>query len=260
MKNLSNKVILITGATKGIGAAIARNCIEEGAQVMITGLEEDLAKSLCTELGSQSSYQVGNLADSSFCTDVIQYTFDKFGKLDGLVNNAALIQRDTLDQFQPETFLEVMKVNVLAPLLLIKAATPFLENTRGSIVNIGSTNALCGEENQVSYSASKAALVNVTQTVANYFSLQRKGIRVNHLNVGWVLTEAEIERKVADGFPPGWQNNLPESDIPFGRMILPEDIAHQVVFWLSDKSFPATGAIVTVSQNPYKKKTRTSLG
>jgi NAD(P)-dependent dehydrogenase (short-subunit alcohol dehydrogenase family) len=256
---LCNKAVLITGSTMGIGAAIARECVREGARVMVTGLEENLAKSLCAELGERTSYQIGDLAEPSFCAELIRHTIDKFGKLDGLVNNAALIERDTLEQLQPKRFLEIMKVNVLAPLLLIKEAVPFLERSRGAIVNIGSTNAFCGEEIQVSYSASKGALMNVTRTVANHLSLQRKGIRVNQLNLGWVLTETEVERKIVDGFPPGWQNHLPETDIPFGRMLLPEDVARQVVFWLSDKSFPATGAVVTISQNPYGKKSKTSL-
>jgi NAD(P)-dependent dehydrogenase (short-subunit alcohol dehydrogenase family) len=259
MALLLDKVILVTGSTMGIGAAIARECVSEGARVMVTGLEEDLAKSLFSELGQQSSYYVGNLAEPAFCVKLVQRTVQQFGQIDGLVNNAALIKRDTLEQLQPEQFMDVMRVNVLAPLLLIKEAIPFLQASKGSIVNIGSTNGFCGEENQISYAASKGALMNVTRTVANYLSIQRKGVRVNHLNVGWVLTESEIERKIADGFPPDWQNHLPDSDIPFGRMILPEDVARQTVFWLSSQSFPITGEIVTVSQNPYKRKTRTTL-
>lgn len=245
---LHEKVILITGSTQGIGKEIARAVVAQGAKVMVTGLNEfEEASELSQELGDSSHYIIGNLADPSFCRKLVEETVSHFGTLDGIVNNAADLTRDTIEGFDSEVFDRIIAVNLRAPLLLITAALPiFQEKGEGVVVNIGSVNAECGDRGLLSYAISKGGLATATKTIAN--AVARYGVRINQLNIGWVVTPNEIKRKIFEGFSADWEASVPEWHVPFGRMTQPEDIASHVIFWLSKQSFPCNGAVCTVDQ------------
>lgn len=248
MGRLDQKVILITGSTSGIGEATARLCLAEGALVMIHGIDEKAGQALVEELGSNTAFHLEDLKKPGAAERIIQATIDRFGTLHGLVNNAAFIVRSDLDSTDPQLFDDVITVNTKAPLFLIKAARPYLRQNKGSVVNIGSINAYSGEPRLLAYSVSKGALMTLSRNLGNV--LAAEGIRVNQLNPGWILTPNEYQQKMADGLSPNWPQELGINDIPSGKMTGPKDIAHHIVFWLSDDSYPISGTVLELEQYP----------
>lgn len=247
---LKNKVILITGSTNGIGAATARRCVAEGAKVMIHGRKEDSAKKLVQELGEASSYLLADLMDEKSYVYLITETVKKFGRLDGLVNNAGIYPRNNIDSASLEIGEKIMRVNFYAPLLLCKAAVEIFRKQKagGAIVNIGSMNAYTGQPDLLIYSASKGALMTMTRNLAD--SLGAELIRVNQLNVGWTPTENEIFLKISEGLPENWQERIPKMYAPSGRLLSPDNVSAHVVFWLADQSAPVSGVVYEVEQYP----------
>lgn len=255
---LKNKVILITGSTTGIGAAAARCCVEAGAKVMIQGRDELRAKEICNELKGAAKYVICDLNDPDCYTHMIQTTVNAFGALNGLVNNAGIYPRSTIDSADAEHFDYVMNVNAKAPLLLTKQAVKVFreQNSGGSIVNIGSMNAYCGQPDLLIYSMSKGALMTMTRNLAD--ALGRDKIRVNCLNVGWTPTENEIELKRRECLPDNWQERIPPVYAPIGRLQTPTEVAQHIVFWLSDYSAPTTGVVYEVETYPIIGRNRIS--
>ena len=248
MGRLDQKVILITGSTSGIGEATARLCLAEGAQVMIHGIDEKAGRALVDELGPKTAFHLEDLRKPGAAERIVQATIDRFGTLHGLVNNAASMARSNLDSTDAQLFDEVITVNTKAPLFLIKAARPYLRQNKGSIVNIGSINAYSGEPRLLVYAISKGALMTMSRNLGNV--LAAEGIRVNQLNPGWVLTANEYQQKMADGLSPNWPEELGIDEIPSGKMTAPKDIAQHIVFWLSDASYPVSGAVLELEQYP----------
>ncbi|MDQ8039843.1 MAG: oxidoreductase [Rickettsiella sp.] len=248
---LKNKVILITGSTNGIGAATARYCVAQGAKVMIHGRKEDRAKKLVAELGvSSSHYLIADLSDESSYAHLVRTTIEKFGRLDGLVNNAGIYPRNNIDSATLKCCEKIMRINFYAPLLLCKEAVGVFraQGKGGAIVNIGSMNAYCGQPDLLIYSASKGALMTMTRNLGDSLGTDR--IRVNQLNVGWTPTDNEIALKRNEGLPDNWQEKIPKVYAPSGRLLSPENVAAHVVFWLSDQSAPVTAAVYEVEQYP----------
>lgn len=249
---LNDKVVLITGSTTGIGEATAQRCIAEGAQVMVHGRREDSAREVCAELGNDmSAYVIADLADAESGKQIIQATIDRFGRIDCLVNNAASTARSNIDTTTLDFFDKMIAINLRSPLFLIQAAMPhFRAQGHGTVLNIGSINALSGEPNLLAYSASKGGLQTLTRNLANAHATEK--IRFNQLNVGWVTSENEIALKISEGLDPDWYKNVPPEYAPFGRLQTPEQIASHAVFWISDQSYPANGVVYEVDQtSPY---------
>ena len=255
---LKNKVLLITGSTTGIGEASARLAVAQGAQVMLHGLEEDLAQQVQRDLGKQVRYVIADLIEPANCVKVVEATLAAFGRLDGVVNNAAVVTRSNLESTDATTFDRIIGINLRAPILIIREAVNAFraQGTGGAIVNIGSINALAGEPNLLAYSASKAGLLTATRNLANALATER--IRVNQLNLGWVTTPNEIALKIREGLPEGWEQHVPSHFAPSGKLLTPAEVAHHVIFWVSDASAPANGVDYVLEQyspigrNPHK--------
>lgn len=250
---LKDKVVLVTGSTTGIGAGIAKLCQAEGAKVMIHGRDESRAKEMVQAFGKdKAAYVISDLSatDSSVCQKLIAATVKQFGRIDGLVNNAASLARSDIDNITAEKLDAQYYINIRAPLLLSQAAVKAFrqQKSNGAIVNIGSINAYCGQADLLGYSLSKGALMTMTRNLGNV--LNTENIRVNQLNVGWTLTENESGIKESEGFPKNWEQKIPKTYAPSGRLLRPEDIARHVVFWLSDVSAPANGVVYEVEQYP----------
>jgi len=246
---LKDKVILVTGSATGIGEAIARRCVAEGARVLIHGLEKDLAATVAKSLDDSAVVHCNDLADPAAPAELVDAAIRAFGRLDGLVNNAAFIPRGNLDTSDPALFDKCMAINARAPMFLIKAALPYLKQARGSVVNIGSVNAYCGEPNLLPYSLSKGALMTLTRNLGD--ALHREaGVRVNQINPGWVLTANENRVQMSMGKPADWVARLPAEFAPSGGIIAPEQLASAVLFWLSDESRPASGTVMEFDQFP----------
>jgi NAD(P)-dependent dehydrogenase (short-subunit alcohol dehydrogenase family) len=245
---LRNKVIFVTGSTTGIGEAIAKRLLADGARVMFHGRDAERGRELAASAGDAAGFVQGDLADSAVPERVIDATVKRFGKLDAIVNNAALTTRSDLASTDAAFFDKMMATNVRAPLLLIRAAYPYLKRSEGCVLNIGSINAYCGESNLLAYSISKGALMTLSRNLADALCYEK--IRVNHFNVGWVLTANEIKTKIADGLPPDWFEHVEPQYAPSGRIMSPETIAEAAVYWLSDESKPISGSVVELEQYP----------
>ena len=181
-----------------------------------------------------------------------------FGRLDAVVNNAASVARSDLVNTDAAFFDKMMAINVRAPLLLIRAAFAHLKQSRGCVLNIGSINAYSGEGNLLAYSISKGALMTLSRNLAD--ALCYDGIRVNHFNVGWVLTPNEYKTKLADGLPADWPEQIDPQFAPSGRILKPEEIAAAAVYWLSDESRPISGSVVELEQYPIIGRNPTKRG
>lgn len=252
MGRLSGKRILITGSTAGIGAGIAKMAAMEGARVLIHGrsqTEADQTLSAIRDAGGHAEVVLADLMDPETPRRLVDAAVTAFGGLDGLVNNAGISPRSTLESTTPEFFDRVIGTNLKAPLFVTQAAYPHLIRAGGgSIVNIGSVNAYMGWHRLVDYSISKGGMMTMTRNLATGLAMDR--IRVNQLNVGWTWTENEHQIQVGDGAPEDWASRIDRSWIPFGRMLNPEDIAYAAVFLLSDESALMNGAVIDLTQVP----------
>lgn len=250
MNRLEGKAIIVTGSTTGIGEAIARRCVQEGASVLIHGLEREDGERVAASMGDKAAFHYDDLADPTSAARIVAAAVARFGKLDGLVNNAAWVVRGQLGDVTPEFFDRVMAINVRAPLLLIQAALPYLQKTGGAVVNIGSVNAYSGEENLLPYSISKGALQTMSRNLGD--ALHRQcGVRVNQINPGWVLTDNERRAKHAEGMAEDWPAHLPPMFAPSGRIFRPDEIAATAALFLSGEFGPVSGAVIDLEQYPF---------
>lgn len=246
---LKGKVILVTGSTTGIGEGMARLFAREGARVMIHGTRHDAAKKLVAEIEGDVSFIIGPLDDPEVPSRLIAETVSHFGRLDGLVNNAAAMTRGNLETTDPAAYDRTLAINLKAPYLLIQAALPhFRKQGGGRVLNIGSVNGYCGERNQFAYSISKGGLTTLTRNLADAYGAE--GLRVNQFNVGWTLTTNEYELKKKEGLPNDWPTRISRTYAPSGRLLSPEDIAWAAVYFLSDEATLVNGAILDLEQYP----------
>jgi len=248
---LNNKVIIITGSCTGIGKAIAIRCVAEGASVIIHGLEHDLGEAVLDELEKgKAVLHVEEIANPGAPQRLVDLALKTFGRLDAIVNNAAMVASSNLHTTDLDFLRRVLEVNTIAPFALIKAALPYLSKERGCVLNIGSVNAWSGEPNLLAYSVSKGALMTMTRNLGDTL-FRESGVRVNQINPGWVLTETEILRKRSQGLPDDWYKDIPALFAPAGRIIWPSEIAAAVVYWLADESGPISGQVVDLEQYPF---------
>ena len=239
----NTRVALITGSVRGIGKAIADRLRADGWVVVAH------AKTATELNGVTEPWVAGDLEDSNVPKRLITEIIAQCGRLDALVNNAALTTRGTLETTDTVLFDRLMAVNLRAPLLLIQAALPhFRANGGGKVVNIGSTNAHCGERNLLPYAISKGGLVTLTRNLADAHGAE--GVRVNQLNIGWTLSDSEYALKIAEGLPPDWPERLPKSIAPSGTINQPEDVAAMVAFLLSSDAPRVNGSVWDFEQFP----------
>ena len=248
---LQNKVIIVTGSTTGIGKAIAIRCAAEGAKIVVHGLEEEWGKELVEQLGKDKAVlHIEDLSNEDTPERLVQLAVDTFGKLDAVVNNAAIVASSNIQTTDLQFLRKLLEVNTIAPFALIKAALPELTKNHGCVLNIGSVNAYSGEPNLLAYSMTKGALMTMTRNLGD--TLHREnGVRVNQINPGWVLTETETIRKQQHGLPDNWYEDIASVYAPAGRILWPREIAAAAVYWLADESGPISGQVVDLEQHPF---------
>lgn len=248
---LKNKVIIVTGSTTGIGKAIAKRCVEEGARVVINGRSRQAGEAVLTELGNdKATLHIGDISDPGTPQNLVDVALKAFDRLNAVVNNAAMIVSSNIHTTDRELLHQVFDVNTAGPFALIKAALPHLSKTRGCVLNIGSVNAYSGEPNLLAYSISKGALMTMTRNLGDVL-LREEGVRVNQINPGWVLTENEASRKRKHGLAEDWYEHIPSVYAPAGRILWPEEMAAAAIYWLSDESGPVSGQVVDLEQYPF---------
>ena len=249
---LKDKVILVTGSTTGIGEGMARIFAREGAYVVVHGTRESAARQVVDDILRQNGRAVvilGSLADPAMPAKIIQGVIERCGRIDGLVNNAAVLSRGNFEKTDLETFDRTIAVNLRAPFLLIQAALPhFRRQGNGRVLNIGSVNAYSGERNQFAYSVSKGGLMTLTRNIADAYGAE--GLRVNQFNVGWTLTPNEYALKQTEGLPKDWPTRVSKEFAPSGRILSSEDIAWAAVYFLSDEAPLINGTVMELEQFP----------
>lgn len=242
MKLLEGKVAIITGASRGIGKAIAKKFVENGAIVAFTYLSsEEKAKALEAELTANGGTAKGfksNAADFDQAQDLASEVVKEFGKIDAVVNNAGITRDTLLMRMSEEQWDEVMQVNLKSVFNLTKAVLrPMLKARNGSIINMSSIVGIRGNGGQANYAASKAGIIGFTKSIA--LELGSRNIRSNAVAPGFIETE------MTDALDPevvqGWRDT-----IPLKRGGQPDDVADLCVFLASDMSTYITGQTINV--------------
>jgi NAD(P)-dependent dehydrogenase (short-subunit alcohol dehydrogenase family) len=250
--SMKGKICVVTGATQGLGAAIARRLAAAGAEgIVITGRNAErgslVAREVAEAHGIWAHFLQADFASVDDCNMVIAETDRLFGRMDVLVNAGASTARGTILDTSPETFDALFSTNVRGPYFLMQAAIRLMiaKGIQGAICNIGSISALAGQPFINAYCASKGALTTLTANTA--FSVAANRIRVNQLNVGWMASDHEREIQEAGG-DPDWEAKAAAA-LPFGRLVDPDEAARAVNFLVSDDAGLMTGAIVNYDQS-----------
>ncbi|KRB53745.1 SDR family NAD(P)-dependent oxidoreductase [Flavobacterium sp. Root186] len=250
MSKLKNKVAVVTGASKGIGASIAKHFAAEGAKVIVNYVssKED-ADSVVKEITNNGGIAISIQADVSKEADVIRLfeeTKKAFGTLDILVNNAVFQQFLPIEQASPEAFHQHFDVNVLGPVLTIQASLKLFRDNGGTIINISSGASKSPMAGVSLYSATKAALDAITISLSK--ELGAKKVRINSILPG----ATETEGATSAGVTPGSEyEKMFIANTPLGRRGQPEDIAKVAVFLASDDAAWITGEQISVSGGMY---------
>lgn len=250
MNRMDGKICLVTGATQGLGAAIARRLAAAGAAgVVITGrnmTRGEAVRASLVAMGTVAHFIRADFGRVEDCRHAIAETDRLFGRIDVLVNAGALTDRGTILDTSPELFDRMFAVNVRGPYFLMQEAIKRMirDRTEGAICNIGSISALAGQPFISAYCASKGALTTLTANTA--FSVMANRIRVNQLNVGWMASDNERGLQAAQD--PDWEAKAAAA-LPFGRLVDPAEAARAVNFLVSDDAGLMTGAIVNFDQS-----------
>ncbi|XID96106.1 3-oxoacyl-[acyl-carrier-protein] reductase [Paenibacillaceae bacterium WGS1546] len=247
MWDLSGKSALVTGASRGIGKAIAIALAEAGADVAVnySGSEAAAAETAkaIEALGRKAVVVKANVGKSGEFDAMVSAALEAFGKLDILVNNAGITRDNLIMRMKEAEFDEVIETNLKGVFNGIKAVTrPMMKQRSGRIINISSVVGVLGNAGQANYVAAKAGVIGLTKSAAR--ELASRGITVNAVAPGF------IESDMTDKLPGEYRDKL-LADIPLGRMGRPEDIASAVLYLASDAASYMTGQTVHVDGGMY---------
>ncbi len=239
---LKDKVVIITGGAKGIGAAIARTFVTEGAVPVIADRDADAGSQLQSELrksGAACGFIAVDLESPHGCAKSVAHTLQEFGRIDALVNNAGRNDKVGLEHGSPQEYVASLQRNLLHYYNMAHFALPHLKKSHGAIVNIGSKTAVTGQGSTSGYASSKGAIMALTREWA--VELLPYGIRVNTVMPSEVMTP--LYRQWLDTFPdPEEKRKMILSKIPLEqRMTTADEIAATVVFLISGRSSHTTG-------------------
>lgn len=239
MGKLTNKVAIITGASRGIGKAIAKKYAAEGAKVAFTYLSsEEKAKALEAELGNNAKGFKSDASDYQAAEELVKNVVETFGTVDIVINNAGITRDNLLMRMSEEQFDEVISANLKSVFNLTKAVMRTMLKARsGSIINVGSVVGVNGNAGQANYAASKAGIFGFTKSVAK--ELGSRNIRCNAIAPGFIETEMTevLDEKVVEE----WKNG-----IPLKRGGKPEEVADLCAFLGSDESTYITGQVINI--------------
>ncbi|WP_405727358.1 SDR family oxidoreductase [Streptomyces sp. NBC_00028] len=249
---LDGKVVLVNGGSQGVGAAIARAAVREGATVAVSGRRPEPGEALVAELtaaGGKAMFVRADLADAEQAKGSVAEVVAAYGRIDCLVNSAGLTSRGTLLDTTPELFDQHIAINLKAPFFAMQAAIADMvgRGAPGTVVNIITSSAHGGQPFLAPYVAAKAGLIGLTRNAAHAHRWDR--VRINGLNIGWTATEGEdATQKTFHGAADGWREQA-AAKLPMGKLGQPDEIADFVVLLLSDRSGVVTGSVIDWDQN-----------
>ncbi len=243
---VAGKVALVTGGGTGIGRGCATLLAREGAEVIVANRTAETGEEtvrLIREAGGEAAFCRTDVSKVSDCERAVNFAVETFGRLDVLVNNAAVFPRATLEETTEEFFDRLIAINLRGPLFLCKYAIPIMRaGGGGSIINIGSIHGYGGGGILLVYAITKGGLLTMTRNLAMSFA--NSNVRVNYVIPGWVLSEGEI--RVQEQFHGRSVEDLAEISkrLPMGRHQTPEDSAYAVLYLASDESSMVTGCVI----------------
>jgi NAD(P)-dependent dehydrogenase (short-subunit alcohol dehydrogenase family) len=240
---MKNKIALVTGASSGIGLAIAHRLAVEGYSVMAAGRDADRTAKLATGLPSVRTW-VGDLTSSEACDSLVAACVKAFGRLDVLVNNAGIYHSVNTEQTTDLIWEQTLAINLSAPFFLSRAAMPQLRKNKGVIVNIASDWGLVGGRNAVAYCASKGGLVLMSKAMTMDHAAE--GVRINAVCPGDVETPMLYQSGAAHGLDE--QSALAEANAASRtrRVTTAAEVAALVAFLASDEAAQVTGAAIPI--------------
>ena len=236
-------VALVTGASSGIGAAIALGFAEAGWDVLAAGRDEARLDEVA-DVSERIVVWAGELGSSADCDDLVADAIDEFGQLDCLVNNAGILIRGDVSETSDDDWRETMTVNLDVPFWLSRAALPHLLRTAGSIVNIASDWGLHAADRAAAYAASKGGLVLLTKSMARDHAPD--GLRVNAVCPGDVDTPMLAAEALASGMSLDEYMEEACAAVPSGRIAAPEEVASLALFLASDAAAHINGAAILI--------------
>ena len=236
--DLSGKVALVTGSTRGIGRAIAGTLAECGAKVAIVGRDQATCDTVATAVGNGAAGFACDVSDVASVVALVERVEKHYGQIDILVNNAGITRDNILLRLKDDDWDAVLNANLRSAFVSIRAATRGMMKRRwGRIINIASVVGLIGNKGQANYAASKAGLIALTKTVAKEFA--SRGILANVIAPGFIATE------MTAAMTPEAQATM-SAQIPLERLGDPRDVANAVAFLASDHAGYITGQVIVI--------------
>jgi len=247
---LKGKIIVINGGTKGLGKGIAISAAKEGANVVISGRNENDGKEVIDNIKKNTKSEVlfikSDVRNADNCEMLIKNTIKFFGRIDGLVNYTGITTRGLITETGEKQFHDILDTNFKSAFFCCKfAIKSMLQSGGGSIVNIGSTHGYGGAKDMAAYACSKGAVLTLTKHISKNYA--KNQIRANWITMGWVATPNEIELFKSLGHDLDWLNEQGKKTIPMGRLQTVEDNVPAVLFLLSDLSSHVTGVELHIS-------------
>jgi len=233
MSRLADKVAIITGGARGMGATHARLFVKEGAKVLIADILEQEGQSLANELGENAKFIKLDVTNKENWEQAVAVTEEAFGPVNVLVNNAGITMNKSIEEMTLEEYKRIVEINQVSVFLGMKAVIPSMKEAKGgSIVNISSMNGLVG--GAIGYTDTKFAVRGMTKAAA--LSLAHYGIRVNSVHPGVIETPMIVQEETKDAVKEFAKY------IPNGRVAKPEEVSNLVLFLASDESSYSTGS------------------
>ena len=250
---LNDKVIVISGGTKGVGKAVAVACAKEGAKVVIGGRDESSATKIIEEirkLNSDGMFVYTDLSKVDDCKRLFDNAYEEYGHIDGFFNYAGVTPVSPLDSCDEATFDSVMNINFKSCFFCCQQAIKYMRlNKSGSIVLTGSAHAWGGQKDRAAYACSKGVLLTLMEHIAHNYSSEN--IRCNYLTLGWTPTEGEIKLRSSLGETEEQLRERASEVLPMGRMCEVDDYTEAVIYMLSEESRIMTGSIFRMTAGEY---------